>query len=89
MEHMKAIRARIEELESEPSPESPPPTARSTLPVAVVDETLCVGCGLCAQVCPPEAITVNGAARVNEEKCLGCGRCTAACPRGALTLRSR
>lgn len=51
-------------------------------PVALIDETLCIGCTLCIQACPVDAIM--GAARqmhtVLPELCTGCDLCVAPCP---------
>jgi heterodisulfide reductase subunit A len=57
--------------------------------VSQVNEDLCVGCGICSNLCPYEAIsmvTENGQRRskVNEALCKGCGTCVAACPSGAM-----
>jgi len=50
--------------------------------VAVIDENLCIGCTLCIQACPVDAIL--GAAKqmhtVIEEECTGCELCVAPCP---------
>jgi len=55
---------------------------------AMVDEDLCIGCGLCEELCP------FGAPRIEESKskmiealCRGCGVCAAECPRRAITMR--
>ncbi len=58
--------------------------------VAAVDEELCSGCGICAQVCPYDAIKVerSGIAVVNEILCAGCGVCAAACPAGAIEVKN-
>ena len=42
----------------------------------------CYGCGLCAAVCPKEAISYNAELlpSVDPEKCIQCGTCAAACP---------
>ena len=55
---------------------------------AVVDPELCIGCGLCAEICPYGAPVLEGRkARVVEVLCKGCGTCAASCPRGAITMR--
>jgi heterodisulfide reductase subunit A len=57
---------------------------------AVVDETLCTGCGLCLKVCPYSAIRQDPEtqiARVTEASCAGCGTCVAECPFSAITQR--
>ena len=60
--------------------------------VAVVDEDLCSGCGLCVAACPYEAIELakvneRYVAKVKEELCKGCGACTASCSTGAIKVR--
>lgn len=51
-------------------------------PVAVIDESLCIGCTLCIQACPVDAIV--GAAKqmhtVIPTLCTGCDLCVAPCP---------
>ncbi len=50
--------------------------------VAVIDEATCIGCTLCIQACPVDAIA--GAAKqlhtVIESECTGCELCVAPCP---------
>lgn len=55
--------------------------------IAVVDETMCVECEICADVCPAGAITVNGKAKIDAEKCTGCGACVDECAQGAISLQ--
>ncbi|MCJ7833440.1 MAG: hydrogenase iron-sulfur subunit, partial [Deltaproteobacteria bacterium] len=57
---------------------------------AVVDETLCQGCGLCIKVCPFSAIREDPEtqiAQVTQASCVGCGTCVAECPFSAITQR--
>ena len=54
--------------------------------VAVVDADQCVGCSLCADVCPTDAISVNGKAEIAHKKCTGCGACVDICSQDAITL---
>ncbi len=50
--------------------------------VAVIDEAWCIGCTLCIQACPVDAI-VGAAKRMHtviEQECTGCDLCLAPCP---------
>jgi electron transport complex protein RnfB len=57
-------------------------------PVAVIDENLCIGCTLCIQACPVDAIV--GAAKqmhtVVPDLCTGCDLCVAPCPVDCITM---
>jgi heterodisulfide reductase subunit A len=60
--------------------------------VASVDETRCLGCGRCEEICTfhaPEVVNKNGlmVSEVNELLCKGCGACAVACPTGAMSIR--
>ncbi len=56
--------------------------------VAVIDEHNCIGCTLCLQACPVDAIL--GAAKhmhtVIESECTGCELCIAPCPVDCITM---
>lgn len=61
---------------------------------AVVDEELCVGCGLCEAACHFGAISsfVSGGksiAHIDRHKCFGCGLCRRPCSAGAIALYAR
>ncbi len=55
-----------------------------------VDPEHCTACGICARVCPYNAITVDVKkkipAQVNSAACMGCGTCGAECPSGAIHM---
>lgn len=51
-----------------------------------VDESICSGCGRCAEVCEYHAIAVlNKKVLVFPQLCHGCGSCTLVCPTHAIT----
>jgi len=54
--------------------------------IAWVDPEICMGCGICVEVCPYKARTMNDwtkIAEVDEALCVGCGACVIACPSNA------
>jgi MinD superfamily P-loop ATPase len=61
------------------------------LKVAVMDKSLCIECGTCAETCRFNAIDVTEDAtyRVNPARCEGCGACVFTCPQEALALQER
>jgi formate dehydrogenase beta subunit len=64
----------------------------------MLDPSLCILCGLCVDVCPPNCITIARADLVglgtetqsvlllDEDTCIRCGLCVNRCPPGALSM---
>ncbi|MBW2060743.1 MAG: 4Fe-4S binding protein [Deltaproteobacteria bacterium] len=73
----QAIRARLAQIEQ----------GESTALAAVVNSSICQGCGICAEVCPTASIFIDRFATVNQITCLACGSCVEACPEGAISLQ--
>jgi electron transport complex protein RnfB len=57
--------------------------------IAVIEDTLCIGCTKCYRLCPSDAII--GAMKqlhgVFEDACTGCNQCAEKCPTGAITMQ--
>ncbi len=59
--------------------------------IAWVDPEICVGCGICIEICPYSARSLNeftNIAEVDEALCTGCGSCIASCPSNASTHKN-
>ena len=71
-------------------PINPANGAERERPVAVIDEAACIGCTLCIQACPVDAIA--GSAKqmhtVIPELCTGCDLCVAPCPVDCIAMVS-
>jgi len=51
----------------------------------LVRKDLCLGCGLCVESCPRQAISiVLDQAEINQDRCNQCGVCLDICPQGAI-----
>ena len=76
------IVALAELLGCDPKPLNPDNGIEKPKMVAVIDEQNCIGCTLCIQACPVDAIL--GAAKhmhtVIDRECTGCELCLAPCP---------
>jgi len=50
-----------------------------------VRKELCLGCGLCAESCPRQAISLPSCqAQIDQSRCNHCGICLDVCPQGAI-----
>jgi electron transport complex protein RnfB len=76
------IKALADLLGAEAVPLNPENGTEKPKAVAVIDESACIGCTLCIQACPVDAIL--GAAKqmhtVIESECTGCDLCLPPCP---------
>ena len=61
--------------------------AEAKLPIFVVDEELCYGCGACIALCPTNALElVDRLAIVEQQNCTLCEHCIPSCPVFALRI---
>lgn len=51
-----------------------------------VDDS-CVQCGLCADVCPVDAVDAENSSVIDVEKCITCCACIKSCPQHAKTIK--
>lgn len=64
------------------------PVKNFFVPKPRVDKDLCVQCGVCAEVCPPQAISVDvKGVRIDYRRCIRCYCCQEVCPEGAMCLQ--
>lgn len=56
--------------------------------VAMIDETLCIGCLKCITACPVDAIVGSGKMMhtVLPDQCTGCGLCVSPCPTDCISM---
>ena len=54
-----------------------------------LDEDACIGCGMCAIVCPHAVFVVEKKARIVEkDRCMECGACAGNCPVDAIDVKA-
>jgi len=51
-----------------------------------IDENRCIGCGICANICPEGMEVINGTAKIKNENAPCIKEAAASCPRHAIIL---
>lgn len=88
---MTTVNGLAELLGAEPQPIPAERGAASLGRVARIDETLCIGCNLCAGACPVDAILgiPQMMHTVITAQCTGCERCVTPCPVDCIRMEPR
>ena len=61
---------------------------KSMLSRPVLNEQLCIGCGMCDKMCPPHSLKMkNGKPEFHLDTCIRCYCCQEHCPKGAIQSR--
>jgi len=59
-------------------------------PLPLLEREKCIGCGKCAESCPPQIITIkNGKAKLPAKGCISCFCCQEMCPVHAIKVRRK
>jgi ferredoxin len=74
------------EVASEPAIRPVPPPRRPRRTAVIVNEEGCISCGVCAEVCPVNAVSIVDTAVIDSTRCVGCGLCVNQCPGSIITL---
>ncbi len=85
----EGIRKLAELLGVDPKPLNAEHGAPKPKSVAVIDENLCIGCTLCIQACPVDAIlgTAKHMHTVIAKECTGCELCIPPCPVDCISMQ--
>ena len=62
--------------------------AQDTTNVYKVDKSKCIGCTICAQKCPVNAISIMPYQKhiINQDLCIKCGTCKQVCPTESVVI---
>jgi glycyl-radical enzyme activating protein len=65
------------------------PETQTDKPVLLYTSSRCIGCGLCASVCPNGVHHFTPDHTLDRKACIACGKCCSVCPPHALRLSAR
>ena len=63
------------------------PVQRVVAPRPVIDQSHCIGCGKCAEICPQHTIQMGATAKIRTRACIRCFCCHEVCPIGAIETK--
>lgn len=87
----RTILTKIKTVNSEPQfhlPGNRPYKKSSGISLVPTATKKCIGCGICAEQCPVQAISRQNAKNVDSKKCISCMRCVVQCPHSARKVNS-
>ena len=84
---LSTLRYFREEYEAHVAGRCPSGRCKALIRYEVTDK--CIGCTLCAQICPVDAIAFRPHERheIDQEKCTRCDACRGVCPEHAIEVR--
>jgi ferredoxin len=86
---LSAIKQGITDIAAGRFTPAEPEKNRARNMTALIDQQLCMNCGICIEACPEQAISLNAVMEIDPGKCTGCGSCIQPCPSGAISLKER